>query len=136
MGGTSFGKAMEKLNAALYKETGLKTQDCVDFSLPQLHDMQRLLFDARTPELDRIYHERGDTRRMAHANITSLEVEQERHAKLQAENPELAAKVRDGACHEMVMWYIHHLSASARNEIKSELVLPLLPEKQHETPVT
>jgi len=68
---------------------------------------------------------------MAHIDMPSLKAEQARHQEL---SPELSAKAADGICHEMVMWFIHHLSASAREEIKQHLVLPLLPEEQHQAP--
>merc|ERR1712137_91590 len=132
--GKSFQDAMEKLNEALLKESDLKTRRCSEFSIEELHHMQRWLFDARSPKLNSIYSQRGDTRRMAHVNITSLESEQAKHVKLYKDSPDLAAKVRDGACHEMVMWYIHHLSASAREEVKKSLVLPLLPQGLHAEP--
>merc|ERR1712187_900621 len=99
----------------------------------ELHRMQTELFHARTHELDEVYQRSGDTRVMSHSSLESLEDEQQRNVAIT--DPALLAKVRDGACHEMVMWYIHHLSDSARNEIKSELVLPLLPEAKHEAPV-
>jgi hypothetical protein len=132
--GDSFAKAMQTLNKVLIKEKGLKTQLCSSFEPEMLHKMQRMLFDARTPELDSVYQQAGDTRKMAHADAKSLEAEQARHKDLELSDPELAAKVRDGACHEMVMWYTHHLSASAREAVKENLVLPLLPVQQHEAP--
>jgi len=36
--------------------------------------------------------------------------------------------IRDGLCHELVMMYVHHLTESARGELKSgTFVLPRLP---------
>merc|ERR1719472_108891 len=67
---------------------------------------------------------------MAHASMDSLRQEQAKYALIKT--PSLLTKARDGACHEMVMWYIHHLSEKARGEIKERLVLPLLPEMPHE----
>jgi hypothetical protein len=132
--GNSFGTAMSKLNVALLGEKGLQTQACRNFTVGQLHEMQRLLFDARTPELDTVYVNAGDTRRMSHADAKSLEKEQAALRELNKNDVALATKAQDGACHEMVMWYIHHLSASAREEVKESLVLPLLPEMLHEAP--
>lgn len=134
--GDSFDEAMQKLNKVLLSEKGLRTKDCAEFDVSDLHKMQRLLYDARTPELDKIYQNKGDTRKMAHANAAALEAEQRKVLKLHSESPELASKAKDGACHEMVMWYIHHLSASAREEIKQTLELPLLPMKLHPAPVS
>jgi hypothetical protein len=129
--GNDFTETMQKLNALLEREEGLQTQKCSDFSTETLHEMQRLLFNARTPELDAVYQDVADTRLMAHTDLPSLAAEQTKH---QALTPELRAKATDGICHEMVMWFVHHLSASAREEIKQHLVLPLLPEEQHQAP--
>lgn len=129
--GDDFTETMQKLNVLLEREEGLETRKCSDFSTETLHEMQRLLFNARTPELDAVYQDAADTRLMAHVDMPSLAAEQDRHKVL---SPELGEKAADGICHEMVMWFIHHLSASAREEIKQHLVLPLLPEKQHQAP--
>lgn len=129
--GNDFTDTMKKLNAVLEREEGLETLKCSDFSTKTLHEMQRLLFNARTPELDAVYQDATDTRLMAHADMHSLTAEQAKHQEL---IPELSTKETDGICHEMVMWFIHHLSASAREEIKKHLVLPLLPEEQHQAP--
>merc|ERR1712039_331660 len=132
--GETFTKTMMQLNDILQKDSALRTQRCADFALDELHRMQTELFHARTHELDSIYEKASDTRKMSHHSLESLKAEQESTAAIT--DQALLAKARDGACHEMVMWYIHHLSESAREEIKSELVLPLLPEKQHEAPTT
>jgi len=126
--GESFGHAMRKLNSVLMKEENLKVRPCQEFSLEEVHEAQRLLFHARSAELHGVYHRANDTRRMAHASLSQLDAEHGEHADIAAEAPELAAKLRDGACHEAVMWYVHHLSAEARDEVKGLLTLPLLPE--------
>merc|ERR1711920_755481 len=70
----------------------------------------------------------------SHNSLESLASEQDNTAGIT--DPALSIKARDGACHEMVMWYIHHLSESAREEIKERLTLPLLPEVKHEEPTS
>jgi len=131
--GDTFASTMQKLNSVLRREKGLRTQQCESFSLDFLQEMQRELFNARTHELDAVYTNAGDTRRMAHDSIDALEGEQAKVATIKS--PTLLKKAVHGACHEMVMWYIHHLSETAREEIKHRLVLPLLPEIKHEAPV-
>jgi len=125
---------MEKLNAALQRDSSLRLSNCSDLSTEQLHETQRQLFDARSPALDAVYRDASDTRRMAHSSAAELQRHQAWHAEMDVARPVLARKARDGACHELVMWYIHHLSASAREEIKERLVLPLLPAQQHDAP--
>lgn len=130
----TFKRTMQKLNVFLLRERGLTTMPCSNFTADALHEAQRLLFDARTPDLNDVYSAVDDTRRMVHDNLEQLQAEQRNHLKLEAGHPELAKKARDGACHEAVMWYIHHLTAQAKEEIKQRLVLPLLPEAQHDQP--
>jgi len=134
--GDSFRETMQKLNKMLVKERGLKTMPCSNFTAADLHSAQRLLFDARTSHLDSVYRAVGDTRRMAHSSLDELQKEQRAHTQLEAESPKLAEKARDGACHEAVMWYVHHLTAEAKEEIKQNLLLPLLPEMQHGEPAS
>jgi len=128
--GNNFTATMQKLNAVLLRDKGLRTQKCEHFSLDMLQEMQRELFNARSHELAEVYTSADDTRRMVHDSTDSLHAEQVKVAALNV--PHLIKKARDGACHEMVMWYIHHLSEKAREEIKERLVLPLLPEMPHE----
>jgi hypothetical protein len=132
--GSAFNDAMEKLNSYLRGLRGLSTKECRDFSQPSLHDMQRLLFDARANELNHIYRDANDTRLLAHSSLEELMTEQKRIKSMTVERPELARKLQDGICHELVMWYIHHLSADAREAVKDRLVLPLLPEIEHAPP--
>lgn len=132
--GSSFQHSMEKLNAALQSDPALNLASCDDLSTEQLQKTQRQLFDARSPALDAVYSDASDTRRMAHSSAAELQRHQEWHAETDIARPELARKARDGACHELVMWYMHHLSASAREDIKERLVLPLLPAHQHDAP--
>lgn len=119
---------MRKLNKVLVHEDNLMTKRCEDFTMRELHDIQQFLFDARTPQLNRIYKKASDTRLMAHNNLAALQAEQGWRAELVGE---LAKKARAGLCHELVMWFVHHLSAPAREEVKKHLVLPLLPDVQH-----
>ncbi|CAE8598338.1 unnamed protein product [Polarella glacialis] len=130
--GDDFAQSMQKLNGLLRKESGLTTAPCSNLTLEQLHETQQALFAARAPALDGVYVGASDTRRMAHGSLEELVAEQQAQLALHAERPELAAKSRDGICHEVVMWFIHHLTAPAKEEVKSHLMLPLLPEVKHD----
>eukprot|EP00929_Paragymnodinium_shiwhaense_P116612 TRINITY_DN8629_c0_g1_i2.p1 TRINITY_DN8629_c0_g1~~TRINITY_DN8629_c0_g1_i2.p1 ORF type:complete len:523 (+),score=132.81 TRINITY_DN8629_c0_g1_i2:81-1649(+) len=135
--GKHFQESMQKLNAHLQRIPGLRTMACSDMTQSVLHETQRVLFDARSPHLDSVYQVASDTRRMAHGSLEALLAEQEQFQRVTAAakaqgKPEVVAKLRDGLCHELVMWYVHHLSADAREEIQShDLLLPLLPEVHH-----
>merc|ERR1712232_1254827 len=75
-----------------------------------------------------IYKEANDTRRIAHSSMEELKLEQAWRAQLPIG---LADKAQAGLCHELVMWFVHHLSAPAREEVKKQVALPLLPEVLH-----
>merc|ERR1711918_67665 len=61
-----------------------------------------------------------------------LEVEQDAVMQMVQERPEVMAMVRDGLCHETVMWYVHHLPEATKEEVKRLISLPLLPETYHQ----
>merc|ERR1719183_1704527 len=44
--GLTFEETMRKLNMVLARDSSLKTKQCEDFSMQELHDVQQLLFDA------------------------------------------------------------------------------------------
>lgn len=129
--GKDFTGTMAKLNKVLADETGLSSKPCANFSLEELHELQSMLFEARSPALQSVYHGVKDTRSMAHSST------EEHHADMAAQleaakaRPELADTVRDGVCHESVMWYVHHMSEATREEVKQLITLPLLPEVEH-----
>lgn len=124
--GSSFQDTMQKLNAVLMRD--INTQSCDAFSMDELHKVQRILFDARAPQLDRIYQAANDTRAMAFADVAALDEEQSWRTELTGE---LSDKAKAGLCHELVMWYTHHLTAPAREHVKQHITLPTLPEVQH-----
>lgn len=130
--GKHFQESMQKLNAVLKRVNGLKTMSCSNMTQSVLHETQRVLFDARSHHLDSVYQVASDTRRMAHSSLDALLEEQQKMKAVSATASQaVQEKLRDGLCHELVMWYVHHLSADAREEIKDHIVLPLLPEVQH-----
>jgi len=132
----TFADTMGHLNGMLKREDMLRTQPCSNFTGSMLREVQRELFDARTPALNHVYQQAGDTRRMVHGNIDELLKEQGRHVSIEKERPDLVRRVNDGICHEVVMWYVHHLSETVREQIKDRIVLPLLPEVRHEQPTS
>jgi len=134
--GSHFAGAMSTLNTVLEAEYGLSTRPCASFDLPELHAVQRVLFEARAPQLQEVYTGVNDTRSLAHTSASELEAEQAAVMDLAHSHPEVADMVRDGVCHETVMWYVHHLSEATKHEVQQLIVLPLLPEKHHEKPTS
>jgi hypothetical protein len=131
--GSNFLESMQVLNKAL-KTSATNTKSCSAFSLAELHEVRARLLEARAPQLDAVYRAAADTRSMAHEDAKSLQEEHEMNLALSAARPDLQAKLRDGACHETIMWFVHHLTESARQEIGNTVTLPLLPEQQHHEP--
>merc|ERR1719433_1147472 len=118
---------MSKLNRMLRADRGLKTKPCDAFSLEELQELQGELFAARSPTLQDMYS--GDRRSLPYATNAALAGSHSEQSAWLKARPDLLAMLRDGLCHELVMMYMHHLSDSAREEVKSgAVVLPLLPE--------
>jgi len=134
--GEDFADAMNGLNRVLEAEPGLKTKPCAQFSLQELHAVQSVLFEARAPSLQQVYSSNSDTRSLQHITQSDLEAEQTAVQTLAESRPEVAEMVRDGICHETVMWYVHHLAEATKTEVKDLIVLPLLPNRYHEKPAT
>jgi len=133
--GKHFFDAMTGLNAVLEAEKGLETRACDQFSIEELHAVQRVLFEARSPEFQQVYTSASDTRSLMHATSTKLEEEQAAVEQLMTSRPEVANMVRDGVCHQTVMWYVHHLAEGTKEEVKQLIVLPLLPKTYHKEPL-
>lgn len=121
---------MQSLNRVLTNIDSLNVKNCSEFSLDELHATQLTLFNARSPALDKVYSGASDTRRMVHKHLASMQNDHQQQVG-EAEQSDLASKVRDGVCHETVMWYVHHLTETARQEVHVHIVLPLLPEVKH-----
>merc|ERR1712137_819370 len=104
---------------------------CEDFTVQELQQMQITLFMLRDPELNDVYHNTQDSRRMK-ADINAMAKEWEELNAESAKDPELARMHRDGHCHEAVMWYVHHLPRAAKAAIKDKAALPLLSMMRHD----
>jgi len=129
--GNNFAGAMTMLNQALSSDQAVHTKDCADFTISELHQVQRVLMNAAAPALNEIYKQRNDTRALRVMGDADLNAEFRAVALLVAARPELFAMVRDGLCHETIMMYTHHLSNSARAEAAHLVALPLMPAVLH-----
>jgi len=45
-----------------------------------------------------------------------------------AKHPEMEQLIRDRKYHEVILWYVHHISQTKQRELRKSLTLPLLPE--------
>jgi hypothetical protein len=127
--GSSVRGAMGVLNRQLLREARLTTRPCDEWTVSELHTVQRELMAARSPDLDAVYAQAADRRALPY---TSAEAMDAAHSEQAAALRQLELPyVRDGLCKESVMMYIHHLTAQARDALNAgSFVLPLLPERE------
>jgi len=132
--GPTMGQASTVLNGHL-RNARLLTQSCDLFSLDQLDSIQTRLYSLRAADLIEVYDMGHDPRR---PRLNSLQEYQELWAKMQQTaktHPQTYDVLRDGRCRETVMWYTHHLTANGKQQIRGNLVLPLLPTAHHGKPL-
>ena len=132
--GDTVSSAMALLNRQLLREAQLTTRPCDEWSVSELHAVQRELLAARSFDMQEVYDKAADRRALPYQDGEALAAahSEQRGGLRQATLP----FVRDGLCKETVMMYIHHLADSARRELKAGgFVLPLLPERElYDTP--
>jgi len=125
-----------KLNAALMAMKGVSVKACDKFSVEDLVELQRRLHQARDPALEAIYRETGDLGRRMGAfgkysdDLDDLEGFWAEEIKTLEEHPQLREISRDRKCHEAILWMVHHIPQSVQEELRKQLILPLLPERE------
>jgi len=127
--GNTFDAMSSNLNKWLLKQAP-KSRACEDFTVEELQRLQVMLFMLRDPELDGVYQQANDARRIR-KDVMNMSKEWDQLNNLASHDPELARMHRDGHCHEAVMWYVHHLPADVRASLKDTAILPLLPHVRH-----
>jgi len=131
--GTDHIDMVQKLNHRLIGTPGLITKACDAFTVDELTALQKSLFASRQPELQAIYAKTNDNRQLAafgqlSEDMDSLEALWDKEKAIVDANPALHDIVRDGKCHEAVMWWVHHIPDATKDELKSLLSIPLLAE--------
>lgn len=126
--GDSFEQMSEILNGHL-KNTGAKTKECEDFTHQELQEMQQLFHSIKHHDFNAIYELNHDPRQLFdlrdYSEINEL-----------AEKFDLEHIVRDGHCHEAVMWFVHHLTRDVKETlIEHGVVIPLLSYARHSLPI-
>ncbi len=105
--------------------------DCSDFTNEELNDVMHLVHAVRDPSLNEIYTTVNDPRSLKHHDNIDLSARFEKEAQLLVDAPHLEPMLRDGKCHEIVMWFIHHLSRESQTEVSEMIALPYLPAVRH-----
>merc|ERR1712164_36481 len=120
------------LNGHLRHKKNLATKACESFTLDELHQLSRAFYADADPQMLSVYSSVQDNRRQVYPTIEEMEAEFTRLSGLAEGHPELASILRDGLCHRVVMWFIHHLPEAKQQELAQLGVeLPLLPLADH-----
>jgi len=128
--GDDFQSMSSTLNKYLQRHAP-QSKNCDTFTMQELQQLQISLLMLRDSELNEVYHETDDNRKI-NKDIQQLVQEWEELNKLASTDPDLARAHRDGHCHEAVMWYVHHLPEDMKDLLKDEISLPLMTSMRHE----
>jgi hypothetical protein len=128
--GDDFGSMSQTLNKYLQKHAP-NSKECDLWTMEELQQLQISLLMLRDTQLNDLYHETDDNRKIK-MDIQQLAQEWEELNKLAATDPDLARAHRDGHCHEAVMWYVHHLTEDMKDVLKDQVALPLLSGMRHD----
>jgi len=128
--GDDFQSMSQTLNKYLQKHAP-QSKDCDLWTMEELQQLQVSLLMLRDSQLNDLYHETDDNRKIK-TDIQHLVQEWEELNKLASTDPDLARAHRDGHCHEAVMWYVHHLPEDMKELLKDKISLPLLSSMRHD----
>jgi len=128
--GDDFESMSQTLNKYLQKHAP-KSKDCDLWTMEELQQLQISLLMLRDADLNELYHETDDNRKI-NKDIQQLVQEWDELNRLAATDPDLVRARRDGHCHEAVMWYVHHLPEGTKDLLKDDISLPLLTMMRHD----
>jgi len=130
--GSNFPHMSHTLNNHLLNRDGLETTPCDGFSIEELNQLGAVLLSRRSAALQEVYTSgTPDPRRLRFSDAEIAEKWKEEN-QLSEEDPDYQL-VRDGKCHELVMWFVHQLTQASQQALQTDpsFVLPLLPTEQH-----
>jgi len=112
----------------------LQVKPCSEWTAEELQELQAELFAHRIEEFDEIYSSSSDNRRMLRSTLEEHQSHWGKMNQLASENPHMADMLRDGHCHEAVMWLVHHVPAPEQHTVFSRRPIPTLGAIQHQCP--
>lgn len=128
--GENFEEMSRILNGHL-TNSGVKTKECEDWALEEIQQLQYLLHSLRHEEFDRIYKGKNDNRKLRHHEHHTIWEKMNKFAR----KHDLEHVLRDGHCHEAVMWYVHHTTQDIKEKIiEKSIFIPLLAYDRHDCP--
>jgi len=121
------------LNGFLQKSEGGLVKACSDWTASELQRFMARVLARRSPQLDDIYHNVTDRRRLR-SSPEEYRQHWQRVNQVVGRSPHLHKPLRDSHCRQAVMWWTHHLSEDMREKLRQELkeellAVPLLPEE-------
>eukprot|EP01063_Lacrimia_lanifica_P035220 TRINITY_DN665_c0_g1_i1.p2 TRINITY_DN665_c0_g1~~TRINITY_DN665_c0_g1_i1.p2 ORF type:complete len:386 (+),score=173.72 TRINITY_DN665_c0_g1_i1:401-1558(+) len=140
--GESFAGMSNTLNKwltahpAFAKGAAAATKPCEEMTAKEIQQLQAMLYLARDADLDAIYQDAKDNRRLRHSIDDLVARWGDLNDALAASGGggggAAAAIHRDGHCHEAVMWWVHHVSEDMKMVLSSTpITIPLLPQATH-----
>jgi hypothetical protein len=124
------------LNGHLSKMADLKTSPCESFSASQVQSLAKVLYEDADSTLLDVYAKARDNRRQIFSSADEMHSEFAELVSLTRTRPELSNVHRDGLCHRVVMWFVHHLPKAKQVELAQlGIELPLLPKADHSAAV-
>jgi len=118
------------LNGHLLKSERGVVRACANWTAKELQGFMLRVLQHRSPELNRVYHNTDDRRKLQKAALTEYQNHWENVNDVVHRSPHLHKPLRDSHCREAVMWWTHHLSEDARRALRKEVVtVPMLPEE-------
>ena len=125
--------AWEAMNKFLAR-SDVDTIPCEHLSHDELNDKYRDLMAYMDERFDDIYQARNDRRSLKYSPEEIFERWAKEASKMAEPGFEEGSfhynTLRDGKCAETVMWWVHHLTETAQEELrKGGFVLPLMPEE-------
>jgi hypothetical protein len=118
----------------------VQTSPCDEFTHGGLNKIAELMLQLKNLQLNSMYASRGDKRTLT-SDEEHTALWEDEHAKAAA-SPNTHGEgtinyniTRDGKCAEIVMWWVHHLTAGTQDSLVSgpDFTLPLMPTKHSET---
>merc|ERR550532_2227481 len=107
-------------------------KSCSEWTSEELQGLQADLYAVRDPNLDDIYSGSSDRRSMLRSSLEEHQAHWAEMNRLAAANPHMQEMLRDGHCHEVVMWLVHHISAPEQQTDFSKRWIPTLATRKHE----
>jgi hypothetical protein len=121
------------LNSHL-KKAHSNTKNCKEFTAKELQNLQAELHMHLDNTHNEIYSSVQDTRSLRFEDLEAHKAHWDEMNKHASTHPLVEEMQRDGHCLDVVMWWVHHLSQSKREEL-SHLVIPNMPLQRWREPI-